>query len=206
MKKIMSFAMLGALAVSLTATSAWATTLSITDPRYLGLIDPNNQNSLANEVTYINTLIGLNTTAPGNTTTVGSGGTMQTITRSTFACPTCPTATDVNAVRANEGTGKDFTAPSSGGLTLNITNGSFAYLLAKYDGKNFGALVWDVRGLTSITIPAYQPNADKYKISHFSLFNPTGTPDVGVPDGGMTLMLLGGALVGFETLRRKLRT
>ncbi|MBL0159841.1 MAG: hypothetical protein IPP47_22475 [Bryobacterales bacterium] len=26
-----------------------------------------------------------------------------------------------------------------------------------------------------------------------------------VPDGGMTLMLLGGALVGFETLRRKFR-
>jgi hypothetical protein len=30
-------------------------------------------------------------------------------------------------------------------------------------------------------------------------------PDGGVPDGGMTLMLLGGVLVGLETLRRKLR-
>jgi hypothetical protein len=27
----------------------------------------------------------------------------------------------------------------------------------------------------------------------------------GVPDGGMTLMLLGGALVGLETLRRRIR-
>jgi hypothetical protein len=29
--------------------------------------------------------------------------------------------------------------------------------------------------------------------------------DTGVPDGGMTLMLLGGVLVGLETLRRKFR-
>jgi hypothetical protein len=37
---------------------------------------------------------------------------------------------------------------------------------------------------------------------------PTGIVDVtptAVPDGGMTLMLLGGALVGFESLRRRFR-
>jgi hypothetical protein len=44
-----------------------------------------------------------------------------------------------------------------------------------------------------------------------SNFNPgriigfSATPHVGVPDGGMTLTLLGGVLVGLETLRRKLR-
>jgi hypothetical protein len=38
-------------------------------------------------------------------------------------------------------------------------------------------------------------------ISHIEI---QGTPGT-VPDGGMTLMLLGGALVGLETLRRKFR-
>jgi hypothetical protein len=38
-----------------------------------------------------------------------------------------------------------------------------------------------------------------------SPFPPAAQEFIGVPDGGMTLMLLGGALVGLETLRRKFR-
>ena len=43
------------------------------------------------------------------------------------------------------------------------------------------------------------------QIPNFVPFAPPEPPPAPVPDGGMTLMLLGGALVGLESLRRRLR-
>jgi VPDSG-CTERM motif len=81
---------------------------------------------------------------------------------------------------------------------INLGSG-FLYLLAKYDGPNYGSVVWYVGGLTGlIDIP---DKAGQYGISNTYLFN--GVPSNGVPDGGTTLMLLGSALAGLGALRRR---
>jgi hypothetical protein len=56
-----------------------------------------------------------------------------------------------------------------------------------------------VADLATVDIPSGLGQAAG--LSHFSLYKSTTS----VPDGGVTLMLLGGALVGLETLRRKFR-
>lgn len=89
----------------------------------------------------------------------------------------------------------------------------FGYLVARYDGQNAGAEVWDIAGLaagTTIQIPqtAYVGSGhllngpapgttDQYQITSWTLFNP-------VPDGGLTVAMLGAALTGIGLLRRKL--
>jgi len=100
---------------------------------------------------------------------------------------------------------------------INIGSG-FNYLIAAYDGKNSGAVLWDISGLpagTIIDIPRYaQPNASgtdlvngadaqKYQITTWSMFNPETTS---VPDGGTTLMLLGTALSVLGMARRYLKS
>ena len=64
--------------------------------------------------------------------------------------------------------------------------------------------------LAANTLAAVRKNAPTYLNNHVYIYTAI-TPDrsqefIGyVPDGGMTLMLLGGALVGLETLRRRFR-
>jgi hypothetical protein len=60
----------------------------------------------------------------------------------------------------------------------------------------FDISAWD--GQEQITFSGFYPTDGE--ISHVSIHGTTA-----VPDGGMTLMLLGGALIGLEGLRRKLR-
>ena len=78
---------------------------------------------------------------------------------------------------------------------------SFNYVLAKY-GNATGALgqvsyVWF--SSTGFSGDIVLPSAG---LSHISVFNSFKKD---VPDGGATLMLLGGALVGLGALRRKFR-
>ena len=86
----------------------------------------------------------------------------------------------------------------------NINLGSgYLYLLAKYDGPNYGSAVWFVGGLTGeIDIPsgAGGTSGSQFGLSHTYLFNPNGTS---VPDGGTTMMLLGGALACIGALRHR---
>jgi hypothetical protein len=64
--------------------------------------------------------------------------------------------------------------------------------------------------LAASTLAAVSLNAPTYLYNHVYIYTAI-RPDVSqefigyVPDGGMTLMLLGGALVGLETLRRRFR-
>jgi hypothetical protein len=79
----------------------------------------------------------------------------------------------------------------------------YLYLLAKYDGPNFGSEVWYVGGLTGIeSIPLFG-SGHKYGLSHVFVFNPNGGQ---VPDGGSTVALLGLALIGLTVARAKLQT
>ncbi len=80
----------------------------------------------------------------------------------------------------------------SGGTTVN-TAGYF-YLLVKNGNTDN---VWYLGGnVASVDIPT--TFGEGAGTSHYALFNPTT-----VPDGGATLMLLGGALVALGALRRK---
>src|SRR5262245_19800587 len=93
---------------------------------------------------------------------------------------------------------------ADGGATLTITlTQTFQYLVVSYDGPNGGTAVFDVSSLAvgdEIVLARYaRPDAgsegdlvpdDFFKMTHWTLLNPTG----GVPDGGATVMLLGAGL------------
>ena len=82
--------------------------------------------------------------------------------------------------------------------SINLgAGGLYTYLFAKYDGPNYGSEVWYVGDLSGIIeIPA---TAGGYGLSGWTLFG-TGVP--GVPDGGITAMLLGTALGTLGLARR----
>jgi hypothetical protein len=96
-----------------------------------------------------------------------------------------------------------FVVPHDDGLVLSMDGGI--------------GIVLNQPGPTSPTPSPFDVTAPSAGLYNFTLdyneccgppgvlaFQVNGAP-VGVPDGGMTLMLLGGALVGLETLRRKFR-
>jgi hypothetical protein len=80
------------------------------------------------------------------------------------------------------------------------------YILAKYDGQNAGYILfylpdWNADPVnTDNVIPTSGENIfGKHAISHYSAFRAERT----VPDGGTTVALLGGVLLGLGALRRK---
>jgi len=85
---------------------------------------------------------------------------------------------------------------NGGGRTINLrTGGLYTYLFATYVG--YGSEVWYVGNLRGIiTIPFL---AAGHYLTGWTLFGPRG---VGVPDGGITVMLLGVAL-GMLALARR---
>jgi hypothetical protein len=87
-------------------------------------------------------------------------------------------------------------ALSGGGRTINLRiGGLYTYLFATYQG--YGSEVWYVGDLTGIiTIPFL---AAGHYLTGWTLFGPRG---VGVPDGGITVMLLGAALGVLALARR----
>jgi hypothetical protein len=166
--------------------SAKASTLNFGDVRDLGNVLFGIPSGDADRTSYVNHLIGM---AP-STSDSFSG---QTFNRSasTFGSP-YPAAVN------SPGTLLDGT-----GTSINLGAGGFNYLFAKYDGPNAGSEVWDLFGLSGvITIP---PNGlpdsnNKYGLSGWTLFGP-GVAQV--PDGGMTVALLGLALTGLAGFRAR---
>ncbi len=101
------------------------------------------------------------------------------------------------------------TDPQSAGAQITWTGPEFinsdpAYFLIK-DGSSepawylFEVFSWD--GKETVRFENFFPNHDFTRISHVSIYG-ANVPSK-VPDGGMALMLLGGALIGIEGLRRK---
>jgi hypothetical protein len=171
----MAFAVVG----SLSSLSA----LTIGDARDLGLIDKNQPANPTSSAGFIDILL---------TQPLGSG-------------PTTIGANDYTRTN-NDPLSGNYPAAVFSGVEFgqNVTNISlgtgYEYLLAKYDGQNYGSVVWYVGGLTGdITIPL-NGSGSQFAVSHTYLYNPVSAS---VPDTGMTLMMLGGALTCLGVFRQR---
>jgi hypothetical protein len=155
--------------------------LTIGDTQELGFVSPGLPAGDADRTLFVNTMIGLGL---GASTHVIIGPHDNLVTRSNNDFGPLPTA-----VFALNGTG----------TTINLGNGTlYSYLFAKYGGQDPVAEVWYVGNLSGIiTIPAA---AGQYGLSGWTLFGPGSA--VGVPDGGITVMLLGAALAAIGVARR----
>jgi hypothetical protein len=194
MKKFAMFAIVCTLAMGLAAPTAVAYNFTIGDAYYIGWINSAEAPNMTNESGYINYLTTLAVGA-GPVQLPDADGQYYDRIGSTLATPGVgwPAAIGITGDK------------TEGGVTSGNLGSGWTYLFGKYNGPNSGAAVWYVYGLTGdFTMQATAPGNDNptqsYGLSHYTLYNPTS-----VPDGGMTLMLLGGALIGLEGLRRKLR-
>lgn len=151
-----------------------ASALSVGDSHELGFLWPGAPIGNQNNVTYVNHLVGM---ALGSID-IANG---QIYFRSNNTFSSLPTA-----VSALSGTG----------TTINLgAGGVYTYLFANYNG--LGAEVWYVGDLHGvITIPAI---FNLCGLTQWTLFGPAGA---GVPDGGITAMLLGLALGALGIARR----
>jgi hypothetical protein len=155
-----------------------ASALTIGDTHELGFVDPGLPAGDADRTLFVNTMIGL---ALNGSTHVIIGPHDNLITRSNNDFGPLPTA--VFALNGST-------------TTIDLGTGLYSYFLAKYDGPNYGAEVWYVGNLSGIiTIPA---TGGGFDLSGWTLFG----PGAGVPDGGITVMLLGVALGALGIARR----
>jgi protein with PEP-CTERM/exosortase system signal len=155
------------------------------DPHVVGTVTPDDPDDVFNESGYINFMRSLG---------LGLSGTLKanTIARSTNVFAHLPAATEIFS---GQGEG---TVVETGGPP-NV----YSYVLAKYDGQNDLSQVWWVGDpaffeADSFVIPMFGPNGTM--LSHWSLF----ASGLSAPDGGATIMLLGGALGALGMARRYL--
>jgi hypothetical protein len=105
--------------------------------------------------------------------------------------PGFPNYPDAVLIGLVDGTGRT--------IDLGPTAGVYQYLFARYDETNAGSEVWYVASLSGIIdIPAFW---GQNALSDWTLFRGEGTPPP-VPDGGVTIMLLGAALGALGLARR----
>jgi len=186
MKRTIAIALACALGLVFGAVNAEAISLTYGDGFYLGRIVDGVPSNPTDSASYINSV--------------------KVLAAGALATP-CSLAITENCDRVGStlvggfttavvtGTVKYETPPLSG--SFNSTG--FLYVLGKYGGggqSDGGTWVWFLNGgQTSVTLPQ-SFGAGGPGLSHIEFFNQ-------VPDGGATLMLLGGALVGLGALRRK---
>jgi hypothetical protein len=133
----------------------------------------------------------------GTKTTLGTGvagaNTVYTRSLNPFSLATA------NATGASGASG---TGLNIVGANVEITLGTgFTYLVAKWDGPNGGAMVYDIAGLSAGTVIDVPNVAFGHGMTGFTLLDGTTNH---VPDGGTTVLLLGAALSGLGLIRRKL--
>ena len=183
-------ALAGALIIGLIPANATASEIDLVigDDYYVGVVVPGIPPDPADQTDYLTKLISLSTGTAcgvGYDPCVGDVYDQSTYSRidSTLAgVLPAPNPLDATHVDVN------------GALDpIDVTGVS--YVLAKYDAEKAGTLVWLVSGTNTVTIPT---TFNDHGLSNYTIFGTTS-----VPDGGMTLMLLGGALVGIGALRRR---
>ena len=196
-------------------TAGYAAHYTSTSDTYLvGTVIPGLQGQyggqVARDVAMTNSLL-----AVGSGQALGLGGAVYSNT----GLWNGPQATAVGA-RTSASLGYAFPNGFVGPVTIDLNAvGTFTYLVIAYDGPNSGVAVWNIASLTgTISFDAYgRPEAgsglngltgnllggntaQQYKITSFTLLNPTSAPD-----GGATVMLLGAALGGLGMARRYLK-
>jgi len=171
---LLCIALCGAILAS--SHDAKAFRLGMGDSHELGLLWPGVQkkSGAQNRATYVNHLLGMALGAIN----IANG---EAYFRSNHAFKSLPAATQ---------------ARNGGGRTIDLrTVGLYAYLFATY--KGYGSEVWYVGNLSGmVTIPFL---ASGHCLTGWTLF---GTGGAGVPDGGVTVMLLGVALGVLALARR----
>jgi hypothetical protein len=176
---------LAAIAIACAALgfASQVSALTIGDSRDLGLIDPNHPADPGDTQGFVDIL--LDQPLNSGPTTIGDNA--YTRTGNDPLAGNYPNAVfDIELQYSN------------GGVNLGSTG--YLYLLGKYDGPNYGSVVWYVGGLTGFqTVPN---SAFQYGLSHVYAFNGTGGTPGTVPDSGSTLILLGTALTGLAAMRR----
>ena len=171
----MKVRILGLLAALLAAGSANA--LVINDDHDLGYIEYGIPSGDAERTAYVNHLIDMDLNS--SDTALG-----QNFTRS--GADFGPYADAVWALNGNT-------------TTISLGTTDYQYLMAKYDGPNYGSIVWYIGDLSdTITIPGF---ASQYGLSGWTLFTGTGTT-TNAPEPG-TLALFGLGLVTLATARRR---
>jgi VPDSG-CTERM motif len=180
---------------------------STNDPYLIGTVIPGTLNGgqAVRDAAMTNTLLGM--AAPSQTGTWGEPSD-PLFSRTNLNTTGYPAATTVGAAI-------NPTSIPDGGATLTITlTGSFQYLVVAYDGRNSGVAVFDIHTLVAgdeIVLARYAFPADpvhgdlvqgdRYRMTTWSLLNPTTAPD-----GGTTVMLLGAALGALGMARRFVRS
>jgi len=171
---LLCVALCGAMLVPSHEAEAFA--LNVGDSHEVGFLWPGIQRKTDNQdkAIYVNHLIGMAVGAID----VGNGEAYFRSNNRFKSLPTAPLAL------------------SGGGRTINLRiGGLYTYLFATYEG--YGSEVWYVGDLSGIiTIPFL---AAGHYLTGWTLFGPRG---VGVPDGGITVMLLGAALGVLAVARR----
>jgi len=182
-KKLASvFACAAALCMAQTASAA----------TMLGTIDPGLQPTVANETAFVQFLLDMEFTGNPTTTTglpTAPGGGLQTYTKFIDLSGTVSTG-----VKTNE---------EDPGFNPALPAG-FEFVLGKYGSGSTGniSVVWWLDG-GAFSVPNTVTLNGKTSggLSHYTTFGGTTTQ---VPDGGMTLALLGLSLAGVGYMRRKL--
>ncbi len=161
-KKILAFGSAAVVFAALSSVADAALQLTLYDANYVGRIYDAEPSSPTDEVSYINNLITL--AAGANVTDIG--GSDYDRINSTLAGP-FPTAVS---------TGDQRGADNSTTITLV---GTFQYILAKYDGPNWGDEVWYFEdGITGdIEVPQYPFGLNQYGVSHISAYNNVAIPE-----------------------------
>ena len=207
MQTKLTLAVAAAVLLGVAGASATSYTLSVdpnlppgTTDRVFGAANPGAPADATSEAEYINAALGLS--LGGHTTVSPNAGSTDDVYRSLNSFSGLPAAGTVTASTVY---------PSGGaGTSTSITlTGGYTFLIAKYDGPNGGSEIWWIGDLVkddTITIPqnGFGDGNDQYGLSGWELFTPTSQPPPPVPDGGLTLAMLGSALTGLALLRKKL--
>jgi hypothetical protein len=166
------------------ASQALSITVTLSDA--FGYIKPGTATSTADNQAYINTLVDIAEGSLPNNYQPGGVGTDLYVMQNAGA-----SVGDALLPSDNGGIGGDNIVTTTG----------YEYLIVKYDGDQGYAYVWNVVGADSVTVPAEDPLGNKN--NKYLLFN--AAPPTGVPDGGLTVILLGIGTMVLGGVRRFVR-
>lgn len=214
MKIFAGLALFASLAVMSFNANAVTLNVGLTDPNALGTVIPGNYmgpggGQLNDDSNDVATVLGL---SPSTSITIGNN----TFTRSANPFSSTPAVTTSGALYYGSG-GNAPLVLNGNYVQITLTVG-YTYLVAKWDGMNSGAEVWDIANLsagTVIDIP-YDVNvingqlvpSDKYALTSWTLLDqtqPNGGGGPLVPDGGSTIIMVGSALTGLAFIGRRIR-